>query len=563
MANHGKHYSSGRSRRTARKVQNATIGTHVRRDTAGSGASPSFNASYADGRYGARASQSQVETLIPMTESGEDGSAYRRRNQQDRYIETIRKRARRRRILTFLVVALIVVGLAVGAGYFAFRGVIGSHMALANSDARDALSTPAESEPRNTLFSFELGATAVSLEKSGPDMLVLLREDREKGTAQLIAIPASLKVTVDNDTRRLADMAAEGDAALIKAVETYTKSDINHFVKSDEEGIVAAVDALDGVEVTFDQVMDDPNAGDVYYPIGTYTLNGHGALTYLRANNLHMGKTDQLTNQVNFLKLFIAKLMSYEKGFSSGIEAIDSYFQTDLSLRELEEFASWLDEVGLGSVTCHVVPGYFTVSSDIVGDNGELYVSKSGEFAQLLEEVTGEESEENAKSESVSVDPASFTVDVRNGTDLSGAAGTTADMLAEQGFNIGKVGNTSQQVYDETLVIYRTSATPNWRTAAEGVEGAQLQYELAQQAAEGEGEDYYADETGMYDEYEDTQEGGSSQNLDDEQMRILGEARANKVIEAIGAGRAIEGDIYYAFDADVLLIIGYDYKPVS
>ena len=561
MANHGKHYSSNRSRRTARKVQNATVGTHVRRDAIDNRSSSSVQgASYVDGRYGARASQNQVETLIPITESGEDSSAYRRRGQQDRYLETVRKRARRRRILTFLIVAIIVIGLAVGAGFLAFRGVIGSHMALTNSDARDALSAPAESEARYTLFSVELGATAVSLEQSGPDMIVLLREDREKGSSQLIAIPAALKVTVDNDTRRLADMAAEGDASLIKAVETYTKYDINHFVKVDEEGIVAAVDALGGIEVTFDQILDDPNAGDVYYPIGTYTLNGHGALTYLRANNIRYGKTEQLTNQVNFLKLFIGQLMAYEKGFASGIEAIDSYFQTDLSLGELEEFASWLDEVGLATMSCHVVPGYFTALTDVVGDYGELYVSKSGEFSQMLEEIVGSDSEEGNSAERVNVEHDSFTVEVRNGTDLAGAASATSEMLQEQGFDVLRVGNTSQQVYDETLVIYRTADTPNPRTANEGVEGAQLQFELNEQAQDGEYEDPYAQDEQVY---EDSPEGTSSQNLNEEQQRTLGQARANEVIEAIGVGRTIEGDMYYAFDADVLLIIGYDYKPVT
>jgi len=46
-------------------------------------------------------------------------------------------------------------------------------------------------------------------------------------------------------------------------------------------------------------------------------------------------------------------------------------------------------------------------------------------------------------------------------------------------------------------------------------------------------------------------------------VRSIGEARANKVIASLGMGRAVEGDMYYSFNADVLLIIGYDYKPVS
>ena len=47
-------------------------------------------------------------------------------------------------------------------------------------------------------------------------------------------------------------------ASLISAVESYTKLDIHHFVKVPEGGMAGIVDALGGIDVTFEQEIDDP-----------------------------------------------------------------------------------------------------------------------------------------------------------------------------------------------------------------------------------------------------------------------------------------------------------------
>lgn len=557
MARHGKQYSSARTRRTSRKVSDATIGTHVRRSAPDQAKSRQQSSlSYSDKRVAARASESHVDTFMPSATSGEDLSTYRRRSSRRRYVESVQRKAWVRRIVTALIAILIVAGLALGAGWLAFRGVLGSAMALRDSDARDALSAPAADEPVYTLVTAELGAVAQPLEQEGPDMMLLLMEDRQSGVLSIISIPPSLKVAVDNDTMRLADMAANGDAALISAVESYTKLDVHHLVKIPEGGVSGIVDSLGDVEVTFDQVVDDPNAGDVYYPMGTYTVNGPGALTYLRANNLKMGKSDQMANQAAFFKNLLFRVIDSGKGFTTELDALDDYFQTDLSLQDLESFAGWVREIGDQGVRCDIVPGYFTVSSDVVEDNGELFVSKSAEFAEFIQKLTPGEDGQSEQAEAVqAASPDSFTVEVRNGTDIAGAGKTTAEALDALGFRIADVGNAEQQVYDETLVIYRTKNTPA-PEAAPASDGE----------ADGEGEEGEEELQVAQPQQEQSQSSASTpeeQAAAAEAERALGESRAKAVIDALGMGRTVEGDMYYSFTADVLLIIGYDYKPVS
>ena len=556
MAQHGKHYSTARSRKTSRKVNEAMIGTHVAKSGGDArAASQRKQASYSNARISERVSESHVDTFMPAATSGEDIANYRRRSQQRRYIEKMQRRARMKRVLTVIAVLVAVAGVALVAGSLAFRGVLGSQMALRDSNANEALSAPAEDEAVFTLVTAELGEIAAPLAQEGPDMILLVAEDRSAGACSIIAIPPSLKVTVDNDSRRLADMAQNGDATLISAVESYTKQDIHHLVKLEEGDIASIVDAFGDIELTFDQVIDDQNAGDIYYPIGTYVVNGQGALTYLRANNLHMGKTDQMKNQAEFAKTLLRRIMESEKGFTAELEAIDEYFQTDLSLSALEDFSRWVGEIGIDSVSCDVVPGYYTVTSDVVGTSDELFVSKSAEFSELMESVlAGGGADGEAKAETQAADPASFTVEVLNGTDIAGAGRTTAEALAELGFRIADVGNADQQVYDETLVIFRTSNTP--APAAEPVldENGEI---VDEDAGEGAYEEEVAD-TGQ--EQQASTAATAEEKLAAE--REVGQSRAKAVIDALGMGRVVEGDMYYSFDADVLLIIGYDYKPV-
>ena len=98
------------------------------------------------------------------------------------------------------------------------------------------------------------------------------------------------------------------------------------------------------------------------------------------------------------------------------------------------------------------------------------------------------------------VDPASFTITVRNGSGVTGGASQIANALTEQGFNVTETGNTDSFAYNETLVVYKDEA-------------------------------------------------------------FL--PAAQTVIAALSAGRAVNGGDFYTFDTDVLVVLGQDWKPAA
>ncbi|MDP2233250.1 MAG: LytR C-terminal domain-containing protein [Actinomycetota bacterium] len=104
-----------------------------------------------------------------------------------------------------------------------------------------------------------------------------------------------------------------------------------------------------------------------------------------------------------------------------------------------------------------------------------------------------------AASASGSVRPSAVTVAIRNGAGVGGIAADAAGRLTPKGFRITEMGNANQFVYEETLVVYK--------------------------------------------------EGG--------------EAKANLVRESLGMGKVIPSRGMYSFSADVLVVVGRDWKPSS
>lgn len=178
------------------------------------------------------------------------------------------------------------------------------------------------------------------------------------------------------------------------------------------------------------------------------------------------------------------------------------FLQTDMSLGDIEAVANWVKDLSLGDIVRVVLPGYETAVTGVVDTGDSLYVTTSSEMASIIEALEkGEVPDVSDTTHIEPAEPSSFTIEVQNGTEIAGAASVTSDTLSGLGFRVEKSGNAEQQVYGETLVIYKDDAT--------------------------------------------------------------GPAQANAVIEALGIGRAVDGQTYYSFDTDILLIIGSDYKPVA
>ena len=115
-------------------------------------------------------------------------------------------------------------------------------------------------------------------------------------------------------------------------------------------------------------------------------------------------------------------------------------------------------------------------------------------------EAVGQGINPNQQGIRSNLDPSVVTVAVRNGVGIAGAANDVADILTDIGYQVVEVGNADTYVYDETLAIVST----------DGAESA-----------------------------------------------------AQDLVRQLGSGRVTDASYFYEFDADILLIIGKDWKPLS
>ena len=170
--------------------------------------------------------------------------------------------------------------------------------------------------------------------------------------------------------------------------------------------------------------------------------------------------------------------------------------KTDWKASDITALVEALRGMDVSSVAKVQLPGYVSTNNE-----GQTEFTESSSWSTALDSFKNNGTVEASSGVDTSgVDPASFTIIVRNGGGITGAAANFASILTEQGFQVTDTGNADSQVYEETLVIYKDDAK---------------------------------------------------------------EACAQAVVDAMGTGRITNASAYYSFDSDVLVMIGRDYMPTA
>lgn len=509
-----KGFTAAQSKVTSRRMRSATLGTHVPRQARSRRTDPNASSvNFSNARKSRRAVRGVVENVTPSSSSGESARDHSRRVGHRQFVEEIQRKARVRRIVLVAAIALVVLCVAVCVGALAFLGSVDGKLSLGDSNASTALAAQPEADPYYLLCAADLGtgqassgisgSSAASAEASSAASVesdawayLLVRVDEQAQAATAIALPANLRVRLsDGELHALSDAAQMGgDAALVEAVSSFAGVDIAHFAKTDASGIAHVVDAVGGVSVQVGEEVDDPAAGDVYLASGRQALDGAAALTLLRAGNYAGGEQSKAENRTALFFALANKLME-ERGWGlfTRLDQVAADVQTDWKTLDLMSLADALRGLSVTYAAC--VPGCETQEG-----GQSLFAASDSEWAAMMERVRAGEDPSIPEEEAPDVDPTSFTVAVRNGTDVTGSAAQLTEILEAQGFKVTETGNVDDYtIYPETLVVYNDEA---YASAAEAI------------------------------------------------------------VAASGAGRVISGGSYYVFDADVLVIIGTDYQPI-
>ena len=292
------------------------------------------------------------------------------------------------------------------------------------------------------------------------------------------------------------------DATLISAVSRFAGVDIAHYAKTDVENIGKMIDTLGGITLNLSEEVDDPRAGDVFIPAGQQTIGSGQIATLLRACNYTDGKTGQARVQCSVIAAILEKLAGGQGAIADAtmIDSVSSTVSTDLTSQQALDMAQAFSGIAAGEVDIERVPG-----SETQRDGVTVFQASANSWTDLMERIDAgsqpsneEQAADNANEGTV--DHGSFTITVRNGAGITGAAAQMSEQLRADGFNVVETGNTDSPAYTETLIIYKDSAF---------------------------------------------------------------EPAAEEVAASLANGRVVNGGDYYTFDSNILVVLGSDWKPLA
>ncbi|MFA9424540.1 MAG: LCP family protein [Sedimentibacter sp.] len=238
----------------------------------------------------------------------------------------------------------------------------------------------------------------LGLEHERSDTIMVASFDTKTKKLDVISIPRDTYVDRDgfvNSTNNKINSvySVKGIEGLEKMVLNITGIDIDKYVTIDYDGVRAAVDAVDGVEVDvpFHMRYTDPYSDpplDIDIPAGKQIIYGENAMEFLRFRKTNYtgytgyseGDLGRIEAQQGFVKSAVKKALSYR--LPKVVSEVFPYVETDFSISEATSMA--VSSVGLSSdnINFHILPGTTKTMNGL-----SFYVMDNEQTKELIYEI--------------------------------------------------------------------------------------------------------------------------------------------------------------------------------
>ena len=198
------------------------------------------------------------------------------------------------------------------------------------------------------------------------DTLMIATLDPIKDTASLLSIPRDTRVGISGYgyDKINAAYAYGGEKLTQETVEDFLGLDIDHYIIINTHAFVKIIDAIGGIDVYVDKRMyyedpwDDDGGLIIDLQPGLQHMDGKTAVTYVRYRD-EEGDIGRIKRQQTFMKACVDQVTSPSiiPKLPSVIAEIASSIKTDLSIRQLLEFAGTLKQAQKNQMTAEMVPG--------------------------------------------------------------------------------------------------------------------------------------------------------------------------------------------------------------
>jgi LCP family protein required for cell wall assembly len=305
---------------------------------------------------------------------------------------------------------------------------------------------------------------------------------------------ASTRSTLSAQGVSGAQLAVQSNAAgaknSIDTVEQFTGLQINHFASVNLAGFYQISEAIGGVQVCLLHNTQDANSG-ANFTAGVHTIEGAEALEFVRQrDNLPNGDLDRIKRQQVFMASMAKQVLSGgvltdQTKLSNLIGAIQKSVTLD-SGWDILGFAQQLQGISGGNIQFLTIP-IVNITLRTPSDGDAVQVDPAQVQAFIQQNIGGGTtpstggsstgspgSSGSSPSGSGNSANASVTVDVANGTTVTGLAARVLQALSGKGYTAGTATTTSAR--KTTIIEYASGAEPAAQQIA-GALGGSITYE--------------------------------------------------------------------------------------
>jgi LCP family protein required for cell wall assembly len=283
-----------------------------------------------------------------------------------------------------------------------------------------------------------------------------------------------------------ADKQAGGAQLLIQTLSQLTGLRIDHYAEVDLLGFFNLTSVVGGVEVNLCYAVDDSEYSGAVFPAGPQTISGADALKFVRQRHgvrpdgsaaLPRGDLDRIVRQQVFIGGVLRKMLSEDVLLDLGkqrelIQAASESLTIDQDL-DLLDLAQQMQSVTAGNIEFQTIP----IVGDDRDDEGRSILRLADEdtlhefFAQLSAEPDAPATQAPPAAPAT-VAPSEVSVDVFNGSGVSGLAAQAAGELEDAGFTVTSTGNADSNDYSTTTIRYAAGDEALAATLAAQIPGA-------------------------------------------------------------------------------------------
>jgi len=314
-------------------------------------------------------------------------------------------------------------------------------------------------------------------------MLATLEPSTKK--VALVSIPRDLSIPVENmgykkinSINAYAEKETEGSGglAISQAVSDLLDIPIDYYFRVDFSGFVNIVDELGGITVDVENQLDDyryPVKGNedaenyesryehLHVETGEQKMDGTLALKYARSrhalgsegSDFARAKRQQIIIEAVKEKLLSSNLLLKPTSVAGIINEFQANISTNLKIWEMIKLWSMFKDITRSDITNKVLDNSANglLEDKMTEEGAYILTPRSGDFTEIQYFVNNVFSDAPAEKKTKVVEENS-TVEIRNGTWINGLASQTALDLERYGFTVSRIGNSSRQNFQKSVI---------------------------------------------------------------------------------------------------------------